>query len=349
MIATTFDSTDLTDLQRFSDDSSGPYLSVIVPARSGVTDAAQRLEDLWQRVKNDVGDRWPVAALDQAESAVRAAGHALGDSLAVIVPTSGSPLVEHLVGSPASTRTLEGALPALTPIIEHRQRTVPHIVVDCDKSGADMTAFDGGTVLATDSVEGSELHIHRGHPGGWSQSRFQQRAENTWEENIDDVADAVQHLANQVDAQLIAVAGPTRAKSTLVKELNERSLGAVTKALDAGDIAGVADETIRLADDVYARTITAISEEFRERNAHGTATASRAEVLKALQEGRVESLLVADNWSDTTPLDVPLDGVPSDARAIDGAIAAAMSSGASITIVPRLAALEGSLGAFLRW
>ena len=32
-------------------------------------------------------------------------------------------------------------------------------------------------------VDGDELHIHRPHQGGWSQRRFQQRAENQWEAN----------------------------------------------------------------------------------------------------------------------------------------------------------------------
>ncbi len=38
-------------------------------------------------------------------------------------------------------------------------------------------------MTATEQVEGETEYIRRGAPGGWSQKRFQQRAENTWEHN----------------------------------------------------------------------------------------------------------------------------------------------------------------------
>ncbi|MFT4865635.1 MAG: hypothetical protein ACI8RE_001824 [Ilumatobacter sp.] len=352
MKTSTFESANLLDLNGFVDAASGPYLSAVLPARSDVPDAANRLDDAWHRIQNDVSGRWPEAALARAEQAVLAAGHARGDSMAIVIPTAGAPLVEHLAGSPTSTQIMEGQLPAFTPIIEHRQRTIPHLVVECDKAGADIVAFDGGNPLVADRVDGDEHHIHRGHPGGWSQRRFQQRAENIWDANISDIsdiADAVEQLAAQVEAQLIAVAGPTRAQSMLVSELGKRALGDVTTALEAGDVDGIADEVVRLTDDVYARAIVAISEDFSERCAHDTATAEQSEVLDALAAGRVESLLVVDDWSDTAQLGRPLETLSSDTRIIDAAISAAMTSGATVTIVPGLAALKDSIGAFLRW
>ncbi|WP_395152628.1 Vms1/Ankzf1 family peptidyl-tRNA hydrolase [Ilumatobacter sp.] len=345
----TFASANLLDLNEFVEATSGPYLSVILPARSDVPDAVHRLDDAWRRIQNDVSGRWPEAALAKAEQAVLAAGHARGDSMAMILPTEGAPLVEHLAGSPASTRIMEGPLPAFTPIIEHRQRTIPHLVVECDKAGADIMAFDGGNPLVADRVDGDEHHIHRGHPGGWSQRRFQQRAENTWDSNISDIADAVEQLAARVEAQLIAVAGPTRAQSMLVSELEKRSLGDVTKALEAGDVDGIADEVVRLTNDVHARAIAAISENFSERCAHDTATVEQSQVLDALAAGRVESLLVVDDWSDTAQLGRPFEMLSRNTRIIDAAISAAMTSGATVTIVPGLAALEDPIGAFLRW
>lgn len=341
---------DLTrDLQEFLDSTTGPYLSIVLPARSDVAHPAARLDTAWQRIRGDYVDRWPHAELEQVDEMLASAGHEGGDSIALIVPTTGTPLIEHLAGSPEKPRAMQGPVPAFTPIIEHRQRTIAHLVVDCDKAGADIIAFDGGETLATDHVDGDELHIHRGHPGGWSQRRFQQRAENTWESNIGDVADATERLATDVGAQLIAVAGPTRAQSMLVRELGERSLGDITTALDAGSPDGIADEVVTLTDDVHARAIAQISKDFRERCAEDTATADPTRVLDALDAGRVETLLVSDDWSDTTTLGRSLADLPETSRMIDAAIAATLRSGGAVVVVPQLAALDVAIGAFLRW
>lgn len=349
MSTTTFVPANLADLQAFTDATSGLYLSALLPARSDAPDAARRLEEAWRHVRRQASGQWSATVLDRAEQAVSDAGHADGDSVAVIVPTSGTPFIEHLAGAPMTAMMLEGPLPAFGPIIEHRQRTIAHIVVDCDKAGADIVAFDGGAVIDADRVDGDELHIHRGHPGGWSQRRFQQRAENTWEANISEIADAVEALAAQVDARLIAVAGPTRAKTMLVTELGSRSTADRTVGLEAGDVDGIASEVVTLTDDVHARGITALSEEFRERSAHGTATGDEDAVFDALADGRVDGLLVADDWDADALLERELPGVPTGSRKIDAAIAAALGGGATVTVVPGLAALDGPLGAFLRW
>ncbi|BAN00357.1 baeRF2 domain-containing protein [Ilumatobacter coccineus] len=344
-----FDSTTLLDLKDFVDGTTGPYLSIILPARSDVTHPSSDLADAWERVRSDHADRWPASALEQVDRMLGEAGHAGGESIALIVPTEGKPHVEHLAGGPDEPRVLEGPLPALAPIIEHRQRTIAHIVVECDKAGADITGFDGGATIATESVDGDEEHIHRGHPGGWSQRRFQQRAENTWESNISDVADATERVAEQIDAKLIAVAGPTRAQSMLVTELGKRSRGDITVGLEAGNTDGIADEVVTLTDDVHARSITQISGEFRERSARDAATTGTHNVMEALAAGRVETLLVTDDWSDDSTLRHEIDGLPESPRALDAAIVATLDSGGAVVVVPHLASLDDSLGALLRW
>ncbi len=68
-----------------------------------------------------------------------------------------------------------------------------------------------------------------------------------------------------------------------------------------------------------------INEDISERCAHDTATAEQSEVLDALAAGRVESLLVVDDWSDTAQLGRPLETLSSDTRIITAAISAAMT------------------------
>jgi len=206
-------------------------------------------------------------------------------------------------------------------------------VVEADLAGADLTAFDGGDVLATGVVEGETEFIHRGHAGGWSQRRFQQRAENTWEENADDVADSARRLAERVGARLIAVAGPDRARTMVVKSLAHAPMRVVP--LSAGNPDGIADEVTRLTADVAASDTVEVIRKARQSMA--TADHFVGDVLTAVTNGRVETLIVHD------------DGTPGNDRYVDRCIAAALSTGASVRIVPNVGTLRDGAGAVLRW
>ncbi len=347
MSAQTVLSSALDDLREVST-WSGPCFSAILPAPSDVTDPDHRLDVRWSNASRQLSSQWADDQLTRLDGLVGALGHDGGASLALVHGAGGRTLTEFLPASPVSVAVLEGSLPALVPIIEGRQRALPHVVVEADKSGADIVAFAGANVIATDRVDRDELHIHRGHPGGWSQQRFQQRAENTWNDNADDVADAVAALAAQVDAQLIAVAGPTRAKSMVAEAIGERTDATVAK-IDAGDPDGIAAEVVTLLDDAHASAIVALAERLREGLGNDLAVAGIDATVEALIQGRVETLLVNDDWTDTTELNDQLMDIAPGARAIDAAVAAALRTEADIVVVPSLAAMDGPLAAILRW
>jgi hypothetical protein len=91
------------------------------------------------------------------------------------------------------------------------------LIADITSAGADMAAD------ADNELEGETQDIARSAPGGWSQRRFQQRAENAWEDNARGVADEVAHLARAIDARFVAVAGDVRATAFLVEHLPDAS------------------------------------------------------------------------------------------------------------------------------
>ena len=230
-------------------------------------------------------------------------------------------------------------------MIEARQRVIAHVVVEADRAGADLTAFDGGNVLSTETVEGATVHIHRGHPGGWSQHRFQQRAENMWEDNARKVADAITTLANKVDAQLIAVAGDIRAQTFILESL-PNDVADITVRIDAGSPAGIADEVVRLLSTIVAERVTAAAELVRAGLTNDTASIDTTTIIGALREGRVDTLLVHDDATSSDEADPTwLDG----ARLVDRAIVAALATDAEILVVPNLAMMDGPLAASMRW
>lgn len=329
-------------------ESEGPFFTIAIPTPSDLDDARHRFEVEWKNALGSLSGGWDTAAVDEF---VRALPHDGGAALVVAHARDGSTFVEFLDEPVRQAIVAEGAAPRLAAVFEGRQRARAHLVVETDRAGADIHAFDGGDVIGTDHVDGDTEHIHRGHPGGWSQRRFQQRAENTWERNADDVAEAIVAADERVHAETVFIAGDLRAQSLVLDALPRRVREHAVK-VEAGSPSGIADEVVRLLADHVARETRDLAEQLRSRLGSGTATTNRGEVLAAVRAGRVEHLLVHDDGSDTvvTAADVA-DGDDAlvGTRVVDAAIVAALGSDAAITVVPRLAVLDGPLAALLRW
>ena len=332
---------DLKDVANESD----WFATIMIPTPSNLDDARARFEIEWRNARRQLSDAWDDDELEQLDELVGGLRHGDSASLAIVHAHYGSTLVEELDEPVAATTVHEGPLPRLATVIEARQRVIAHVVVEADRAGADLTAFDGGNVLTTESVDGATAHIHRGHPGGWSQHRFQQRAENTWEDNARQVADAVATLARKVDAQLIAVAGDIRAQMFILESL-PADIAEITVRIDAGSPAGIADEVVRLLSTRVAERVTAAAELVRAGLTNDIAAVDTNTIVDALRHGRVDTLLVHDDATSGHAADPTwLDG----ARLVDRAIAAALATDAEILVVPRLAMMDGPLAATLRW
>ena len=337
------------DLRQFSS-AADSFFTVAIPAPSNRTDAGHRFDVEWRNARRALTSDWDEAELARVDDVVDGLTHAGGEALVLAHALGGPTLVEFLDEPIAAGFVHQGPVPRLAVLIEARQRSIAHVVVETDRAGADLTAFDGGDVLATSSVDGETLHIHRGHPGGWSQRRFQQRAENTWESNARDVADAVAELARRVDAQLVAVAGDVRAQTFVLESLPEDVAG-VTVKIEAGSPDGIAAEVVRLLADITAREVTAAAERVRNGLAHGVSAVDVGEVLAALRDGRVETLLVHDDGAEQPALSGAEPGAEglAGARTVDAAIAAALRTDAEVLVVPNLAFMTGPAAAILRW
>lgn len=311
----------------------GPFLTALIPARSDVAGAAERFDVQVRNALRPASAEWDedvaemIADLGQLD-------HGEGAAVIAVRPRSGPTFVEFIDQPVRRAELTEAPLPRLAPLIEARQRVIAHVVVDADLAGADLIAFDGGSVTATEQVDGDTEHIHRGHPGGWSQRRFQQRAENTWDENAREVADAVEQMVAAVESRIVLVIGPTRAQSMLV-ELLENRLTIPVHAVEAGDVDAASDEIVRWVSDIAASDTKQLLDEFKERVEHRTSTS--LEVTEALAQGRVETLLVHDAESSDT------SGI------VDRAIRQALMTDADIHVVPNVAILDDGLAAILRW
>ncbi|MDZ7732729.1 MAG: Vms1/Ankzf1 family peptidyl-tRNA hydrolase [Acidimicrobiia bacterium] len=261
-------------------------------------------------------------------------------------------------------------LPALLPVIDHLDRSIRAVIVSIDRTGADIVLVGGDEERGV-TVEGDTEHIHRGQPGGWSQRRFQQRAENTWEHNAADVAAEVDRVAREGGVEIVTAIGDVRARTLLADHLSPatRELlhdvdgpgpgdpDARTRALAAADHARA---------DWFAQRTVELLRQFDHALEHDKALEGVDTVFDVLRQGRVERLLVHPDldddrraWFDVASPTLAgatseeLAGVATsllDGRLNDAAVRAARGGGAAIEVVPQHGprAPAGGLGALLR-
>ena len=348
----------------------GPFLTVYLTTDAEIENAAQRSEQRWKTLRADLlAEGVPEKLLEPIDPLVSDA-HLHGQCLTVVVAADGTRHVEHQPHVPDHDVGRWGPLPVLAPLLEWHQQSVPHIVVLTDRRGADLIGFrrEGPDVIR--EAGGHEDPIARSKPGGWSQRRYQERAENSWDANAKEVAAALTLMVSALEALLVVVAGDVRA-TQLLRDNLDRDVDELVRVVDGGRSPdgsedSVASEATRLAATVVAADTRTVLERFREeRGRHERAADGPVATIEALNESRVEVLLVPGDidqpesaWFGPDPLPIALSpetlhevGVesPQHGPLTDVLIRAALGTGAGVRIVPRASAPENGIGALLRW
>jgi len=319
---------DLSDWKHLID---GPFLSVYVPTESGVQNAAQKSEAEWKALRNRLAsDGAPESVLAHVDPLV-ADAHLEGDTLAVVATEGGVQLVEHL-DCAMQPRGSWSDVADLVPIIKSRQEHIPYVVASADHGGADIDAFSAEREIHR--TAGDNDPLPRSAPGGWSQPRYQHRAENDWAENAADAANEVMKLVDRVGARLVIVGGDVRATHMLADNLPKDLPVHIIehgRAKDGSDDKR-AEEVRRLVNSAVAEDTVAILEKFKEeRGQNDRAVEGLKDTADALARAAVDVLLV-----------------PDDADAVDTLIRDAIATGASVRVVPAAGPVKG-VGAILRW
>ncbi len=339
----------------------GPFASVLVRTPSSVSDAAHRLEIRWKNARRDLeasGASEPLLAEFDSLAARVEHGHSTG-GIAAILSKGSEPYIEFLSADPQRNEARLGAIPTLTPFISSRQSALPLVVAFVDRTGADLAAVTAGAIDDYVIVDGETAYIHRGQQGGWSQRRYQQRAENRWESNANEAADALAELAGRVGARRVCISGDVRAVGFLVDHLPTH-LRPITVVLQEGDSEAVWAAADRTIAELVQHESDDLLQALNDRLAHRTATTNQSDALRALGEGRVQTLVVHDDG--TNELDAwcgpgvdpagSLHQTREDfvrGRLVDVAVRSALLTGARVRVVSSPPSPEGPVAALLRW
>lgn len=333
-----------------------PFVSVYLTSDTATEDSSRRLAVTWRARRAELVDQGATEELLAPVDTV-VAEHRQPGGLGVIADGDGEVLVCPLPEPPAVEFAELAPLPHLGPLLHvARMTAVSHLIVLADRTGADIVTVTDGERDDVEVVEGDTDPITKVHAGGWSQRRFQQRAENTWERNAAGVAAEVAERARAVGAELVVAGGDERALGFLRDHMPDDVRARLHLSEHGGRAPGVDDEPFlrdirRLVATVEARETVEELERFSELRERGGAVADGpGQTFAALREALVDTLLVHEHgdtgrtawFSASAPTLVALEartlqdlGVePVAARLDDVAIWSTAGSGGSVQPVP---------------
>jgi peptide subunit release factor 1 (eRF1) len=348
--------------------SDGPVVTAHLITDGSQPQAARRTALRWKTLRARLtAEGAPESALTAIDPLVEVA-HTGGAALFAVADADGLRYAAHLPEPPATDDARVGPLPHLVPLLAATQQHLPHLVVVTDRLGAELIVVLPGQDDEHAEVDGEELHITRSAPGGWSQRRFQQRAENRWEANAREVSDAVTALFDRTAPRLVVISGDVRAVQFLREHLPGRVTDVVTEV--QGDYSSL-DEALHRSRDVVAAAVAddtaALLAEHDRGSGEGLAVGGAEDTLTALRAGQAHTVLLdptraADRsgWFGpdgsqvgSTAIALHATGVldPQPAALADVVIRAAASTAAAVRIMPAgtPATAQDGVAALLRY
>lgn len=268
----------------------------------------EQRETRWRELAAQLDRQGAPAPAIVALTACAAAAKEAPGTLALFASDDGTMLHEHQIADTSLPDRAGYRSPAeVMPLLAWEQQRPPYVLVVADRAGADVTACAGDDQSSrTWPVIGPDDEIERNSPGGWSQPRYQRRAEDSWKHNAGRVADVVAAALAEVGAQVLVLSGDVRAIQFLTEQL-PKDLGALvchitgSRAADGSQSGRKNQVADALRDAATAQTQALLEHLQSHLGPGGVAVEGRVATLEALAAGRVAMLLITDP-SDEGPL-----------------------------------------------
>jgi hypothetical protein len=369
-------------------EKQGPFVSIYLDTESAVQDAAPRLDLRWKDLVRDLREAGVDAATIEALTEARG-GHELGGTR-VLIASAGTVHFARSLPEKTDTDVVRiGPMPYLLPLVDWVQTRVPHVVVLTDRQGADILAYTtGADPVQAGSVDTGRHPLHKTGTGGWAEHRHQLAVEENWRASAKEVAETVERVSRDVDAEILVLAGDVHAVDLLRGYLSPPLAARVT-VVDGSRHQDGSDEVVAdavlaaLAGRLRDKVAEALADfaKYRDRAAEVAATHpatdgtdfalnaanGTANVLAALRKAQVGTLLIGTDLDETatvfagpaptmlaaTRTELAEMGVsnPQEAPLVDVLLRAALGTGAEILLVPAGTpdSPDDGIGALLRY
>jgi Bacterial archaeo-eukaryotic release factor family 2 len=349
-------------------EGTGDYASVYLDASRTTEDAAELVALRWRAAREHLADGGAdEATLGALEELVTSQEHSV-PGLAAFARRGQVGFTAALPRPPRQEISRYARLPHVMPLLAQLPPRVPQLHVRADRSGGEVVALRPQGGATEERVNGPGWPVHKASLGGWSEARYQRSAEEAWAENAKQLAETVTAAAAQAGAELIVVAGDTRARTLLLEHLStplRESAVIVDREVDASSelLLEAAQETTQARAEEEARRRL---DEFRSKAARGQAAEGLAPTIAALRAGQASEVLIADDpsstaraWVGPQPVDLAMSSHELAERGVGQTVAdradaavvrAAAATGAELILLPEgEQPPRGGIGALLRY
>lgn len=352
-------------------EEKGPFISLYLNTEAAREQGWEETNLRFKALREQAAEAGaPEESLNALDGRVERA-HLLGNGLVLIVSGSSVVLERHLA-RPVADQITFGRLPNLVPLIEWEQANPSYAVVLADRTGAEIHVVHKQTITRSIEVERdlTTQDVAMPQPGGWSQARFQRRAENLWEANAKEVAEELGRVAQAEELGFILVAGDVSAVRHLKHHASE-NIGALLIDVDVqpNDLSEIQDELEKALGAFVGQRVKELVDRFQEeRGQDDLATEGWERTMAALRMSQVGTLLIASDvenrpafFVETDPNQCSTDrgsleglglGTVVEAPARDIVVRAALGTGADVHVIPSLGSEHGpkeGVGSILRF
>ena len=282
----------------------------------------------------------------------------------LVVADTDDVLVDELTSTRADQPVATWApLPDLSAHLQHRDSAVTFVLAVVDHEGGDVALYDSDVPdpQEENEVGGETRFVHQVPVGGWSALHYQHNTEDVWARNAEAVVEEITgHLRR--GHRLVLLAGDPQSRGIVRSSLADTEAEVVelesgTRAEDGGDEALAQAIREALLEHTVSRRL-ALTHELKERLGRAQAVATGvADVADAFVRGQVDTLLLDPQEAAEHELDPARHpGLALGAATPEGPVradlalvAAAIVTGASVSVSPRATLGGAPVAALLRW
>ena len=221
-----------------------------------------------------------------------------------------------------------GSVPHLYPLAKVIDQYPRYASLLLDTHRARIFVFGLGAVERREQLTGEKTR--RNSMGGWSQARYQRRADNMHKDHVKEVVDALERIVQQDNIQHIIIAGDDVVvpllKAQLPKQLETKIVDVLSLERNAGEDE-IIEATLEVLRQKDAETDAERVQELMDAwQGSGLGVVGPAATLKALQMGQVEELLISGTPQELRKTKLPDDAAPGHVKAETSAVGAADES-----------------------